>query len=262
MTEPEAQPLEGNVTMPLDELLERHPLPWTHHCLLIKDANGRQVIHTGGSYNDRGRVYEGRYLSGLNALLVELVNTRSDLPRATADTFQSRVDPWLQHCFGPQIAADVVERNHRFLEEALELVQSLGCTQSEAHQLVEYVFNRDSGNAAQEVGGVMVTLAALCLANSLDMHISAESELERIWTKTEVIRAKQAAKPQHSPLPATPRATGETTVEAIGRQALAAELLGHLDRIASPTAAFHLVKNLCKIELGQEPDSLGLKVDL
>lgn len=45
-----------------------------------------------------------------------------------------------------------------------------------------------------------------------------------------------------------------------GRQALAAELLGHLDRMTSTTAAFHLVKNLCKIELGQEPDSLGVKV--
>jgi hypothetical protein len=53
------------------------------------------------------------------------------------------------------------------------------------------------------------------------------------------------------------RPAGETTVGKAGRQALAAELLGHLDRITSMTAAFHLVKNLCKIELGQEPDSLG-----
>lgn len=85
-TEPAAQPQEANVTMAIDELLELHPLPWTHHLLLIKDANGRQVIHTGGSYNDRGRIYEGRYLSGLNALLVQLVNARADLPRATADS--------------------------------------------------------------------------------------------------------------------------------------------------------------------------------
>jgi hypothetical protein len=67
----------ARVVMPTDELLERHPLPWTHHLLLIKDANGRQVIHTGGLYSEYGRLYEGAYLSGLNALLVELVNTRS-----------------------------------------------------------------------------------------------------------------------------------------------------------------------------------------
>ena len=115
--------------------------------------------------------------------------------------FQARVQPWLMKCFGEMIAGDREERNHRFLEESLELVQSCGCTASEAHQLVDYVFGRDVGEPAQEVGGVMVTLAALCLANGLDMHANGETELARIWTKVEAIRAKQAAKPKYSPLP-------------------------------------------------------------
>ena len=120
--------------------------------------------------------------------------------------FQQRVQPWMMACFGAEIAADRAERNHRFLEESLELVQSCGCTASEAHQLVNYVFGRPVGEPAQEVGGVMVTLAALCLANSLDMHAAGETELARIWGKVEQIRAKQAAKPKHSPLPAAPAA--------------------------------------------------------
>ncbi|MCG3782736.1 hypothetical protein [Delftia acidovorans] len=124
----------------------------------------------------------------------------------TAITFQTRVQPWLLACFGAEIAADRAERNHRFLEESLELVQSCGCTASEAHQLVDYVFGRPVGEPAQEAGGVMVTLAALCLANSLDMHAAGETELARIWGKVEQIRAKQAAKPKHSPLPAEPAA--------------------------------------------------------
>lgn len=115
--------------------------------------------------------------------------------------FQQRVQPWMLACFGPMIAGDRKERNHRFLEESLELVQSTGCTASEAHQLVDYVYGRPVGEPAQEVGGVMVTLAALCLANELDMHECGETELARIWTKVEAIRAKQAAKPKHSPLP-------------------------------------------------------------
>lgn len=117
--------------------------------------------------------------------------------------FQQRVAPWMQACFGPVISSDTVERNHRFLEEALELVQALGCTSHEAHQLVEYVYNRPVGDPPQEVGGVMVTLAALCLANGIDMHSAGETELVRIL-RPEVmdkIRAKQAAKPKHSPLP-------------------------------------------------------------
>jgi hypothetical protein len=116
-------------------------------------------------------------------------------------SFQARVQPWMLACFGEEISRDVVERNHRFLEEALELVQSLGCTKSEAHQLVDYTFGRPEGEPTQEVGGVKVTLAALCLANDIDMDAAGETELARIWTKVEKIRAKQAAKPKHSPLP-------------------------------------------------------------
>ncbi|WP_243772096.1 hypothetical protein [Burkholderia anthina] len=115
--------------------------------------------------------------------------------------FQQRVQPWMLVCFGAEIAADRAERNHRFLEEALELVQACGCTASEAHQLVDYTFSRPVGEPTQEVGGAMVTLAALCLANGLDMHAAGETELTRVWTKVERIRAKQAAKPKHSPLP-------------------------------------------------------------
>lgn len=120
---------------------------------------------------------------------------------AASSTFQARVQPWMHACFGEMIAAHREERNHRFLEEALELVQAKGCTAAEAHQLVDYVYGRPAGIDYQEVGGVMVTLAALCLANHIDMHEAAEVELTRIWTKVEQIRAKQAAKPKYSPLP-------------------------------------------------------------
>ncbi|KOX55139.1 hypothetical protein ADL19_13525 [Streptomyces purpurogeneiscleroticus] len=123
---------------------------------------------------------------------------RKDVPGAS---FQFRVQPWMMACFGEMIAGDREERNHRFLEEALELVQACGCTADEARQLVDYVFGRPVGEKGQEVGGVMVTLSALCLAQDLDLHREAEIELARIWTKVEQIRAKQAAKPRYSPLP-------------------------------------------------------------
>ncbi|MGZ4968070.1 MAG: hypothetical protein ACXV8O_01525 [Methylobacter sp.] len=99
------------------------------------------------------------------------------------------------------IAGDKEERSHRFLEESLELVQACGCTKSEALQLVDYVYGRPAGEPYQEVGGVMVTLAALCLAHGLNMHENGETELTRIWTMVEKIRQKQAAKPKYSPLP-------------------------------------------------------------
>lgn len=121
-----------------------------------------------------------------------------------ASLIQSRVHQWMLACFGAEIAADKTERNHRFLEEALELVQAGGCTASEAHELVDYVFGRPVGDNDQEVGGVVVTLAALCNAFDLSMLAAAEREIERINrpAMVEKIRAKQAAKPKFSPLPA------------------------------------------------------------
>lgn len=122
-------------------------------------------------------------------------------------TFQSRVQAWVVQCFGPHVAGNKTERNHRFIEEALELVQSLGCTADEAHMLVDYVFSRPVGEPDQEAGGVMVTLATLLKVNGIYMAAAGERELERICRPEIIakIRAKQATKPKHGPLPgATP----------------------------------------------------------
>ncbi|TDV60145.1 hypothetical protein [Pseudomonas sp. LP_7_YM] len=109
----------------------------------------------------------------------------------TLNSFQQRVRPWMAECFGPEVLGDEQERNHRFIEEALELIQACGATASEAHQLVDYVYGRPVGDKIQEIGGVMVTLAALCLAHGLNMHIAGETELQRIWTKVDQIRGCQ-----------------------------------------------------------------------
>ena len=58
--------------------------------------------------------------------ITEAFNLLAPLKEADASaTFQSRVNNWTLACFGHEIAGDRVERNHRFIEEALELVQAL-----------------------------------------------------------------------------------------------------------------------------------------
>lgn len=150
----------------------------------------------GAFPESKGRLHDALVTSIINYLLPPA----KEAPPIPADTFQHRVWPWMMACFGAEISGDKQERNHRFIEESLELVQSTGCTESEAHQLVAYVYGRPTGEPIQEVGGVMVTLAALCLAQNINMHDAGETELARIWTKIEQIRAKQAAKPRNSPL--------------------------------------------------------------
>lgn len=157
-------------------------------------------------------------------------------------TYQARVHKWVVSCFGEEVAADGRERNHRFLEEALELVQSTGCTASEAQQLVDYVFGRDIGEPGQEVGGVMNTLAALCNAHGLDLEGEAEKELARVWTISDRIRAKHAAKPKHSPLPG-----------ALSRAPEALEL-GSSTRMTSPASRSQTPTHT---DLMVSPESLG-----
>ncbi len=115
--------------------------------------------------------------------------------------YQSRVMAWMRACFKPAHIIDTRTRGHRFLEEALELVQAGGCTKDEAIRLVEYVYNRPVGVIAQEVGGTMVTLAALCSAFHTDLFWCADTELERCWTNIAKIRAKQDLKPDFGPEP-------------------------------------------------------------
>lgn len=113
-----------------------------------------------------------------------------------AQSFQAHVSDWMGHCFLPSLYSNMTERGDRLLEEVLELLQAHGYDQGRVATLVDYVFGRPVGEPAQEVGGVMVTLAGYCWVAGLDMHAAGEAELQRI-KRPEVmdkIRRKQEAK--------------------------------------------------------------------
>ncbi len=163
---------------------------------MLEDLNRR--LEFLESHSD-GEVFRGLKLRFDG--IVKVVPEKLRMGEVSMREFQVRVEMWLARCFGIAIAADTIERNHRFLEEALELVQACGCTSSEAHQLVDYVFSRPTGEKKQEVGGVCTTLNALCSAHGIIVEDAANAELLRNWGNIDKIRAKQAAKPKHSPLP-------------------------------------------------------------
>jgi hypothetical protein len=120
--------------------------------------------------------------------------------------FQARVADWMMNCFGADITNSLQERSFRFFEEAGELCQALGMTEQQARDLVAYTWGREKGEPAQEVGGVMVTLAAACSAAGLDMAAAGETELTRISEPATIdkIRRKHHAKTLRTPHSALP----------------------------------------------------------
>lgn len=115
--------------------------------------------------------------------------------------FQEAVSLWMRATFSKPIVFDRVERGDRALEELLELLQSHDYPFERIPMLVEYVRNRPKGSPNQELGGVLITLAAYANATYLSMDIAAHMELLNVWQKQELIREKQKSKPKDSPLP-------------------------------------------------------------
>lgn len=124
-------------------------------------------------------------------------------------SFQTGVAEWMGQCFLPSLYSNMTERGDRLLEEVLELLQAHGYDKARVPTLVDYVFSRPVGDPAQEVGGVMVTLAGYCWVAGLDMHAAGDAELARINQPDVMakIRAKQEAKNAlhvDTPLPGDP----------------------------------------------------------
>jgi len=115
-------------------------------------------------------------------------------------SFQSRVWRWAKECFVTDDALSPEQRSFRFMEEALELTQAVGTSKEDVHRLVDHVYSRPVGEARQEVGGVMVTLAALCESKGIIMLAAAHNEIARCERRTAAIREKDRAKPKRSPL--------------------------------------------------------------
>jgi hypothetical protein len=127
------------------------------------------------------------------------------------DTFQARVAAWAIECFGEEETQNQLIRCDRKLEEDLEFLQSVNYPKERIPALVEYVYNRPKGEPSQEIGGVMVTTAALCHAFGIDMQLAAETELARINQPEiiEKIRAKQAKKAADIPFSPLPQAVDQ-----------------------------------------------------
>jgi hypothetical protein len=86
---------------------------------------------------------------------------------------------WAIGVFGP-IAANPVERATRFIEEALELAQSIGVPADRAAAIHARVYARAPGFSTMEIGQAALTLELLAEAIGMNLDASADAELARV----------------------------------------------------------------------------------
>lgn len=178
-------------------------------------------------------------------------------------TFQTQVQGWMGQCFKPEVCEDMTERGDRVLEETIEMLQANGYDRARIPVIVDYVYGRPPGEPRQEVGGVMVTLAAYCNAARIDMEKAGNEELARIqqpdvMAKIQAKQASKAALPFDTPLPSSEAANRSKTSPNWGRKALLGlrskveqglknppgpytqvEILSMMDRIEEDTQVSH-----------------------
>lgn len=175
-------------------------------------------------------------------------------PTTSIKRFQENVFTWIKSAFGEKLAYDRRQRNHRFLEESLELVQSTGCAREDAHLLVDYVFDREVGEPAQEAGGVFLTLCGLCEANQIDLQSAAAAELDRAWAKIAIIRQKQADKPYGTPVPQQAAYLSPKDSKLLSAMVRYAQTLGADDANVAMNAIGHLRSLMIAANGGQDVD--------
>lgn len=109
---------------------------------------------------------------------------------------ESRVDIWLRDCVGHEVADNLEERNNRFCEEALELLQACGYTRQQIDAMADVVYSKSpSTDIAGACADVMVCLMPLARARQIDLTTALRETIKRNWANSNAIREKNRHKP-------------------------------------------------------------------
>ncbi|WP_244481445.1 hypothetical protein [Rhizobium sp. Root1203] len=130
------------------------------------------------------------------------------VPAQSLVGYQERV-AMAHHALFHDDPTDVAERLARFFEEVNETCQALGMSREDAHKLVDYTYDRPTGDPRKEIGAAMLTLTSLCVVAGIDLMNCAEADLEKLQRPETIarIRAKRATRHGRGPLPGLDPAT-------------------------------------------------------
>jgi len=112
------------------------------------------------------------------------------------DRVQNSLARWLIEALGEETLRNPQDRALRVLEEAIELAQAVGITESKAREQVAHTYSRPPGDPLQEIAGVMN--AGFMAAESFreSAHRLCMKELGRAWMHIDLIREKNKTKVQ------------------------------------------------------------------
>lgn len=120
------------------------------------------------------------------------------LHHASVATIQWRVGHWLLECVGKEVAEDLDERNHRFAEEAFELLQACGYTLDQLEAMARHVYVKEPGKVEVEAADVLICLVPLASAHGFDLGRVTMNRIDINWENIDKIREKNRTKPIRS----------------------------------------------------------------
>ncbi|MBP2498351.1 NTP pyrophosphatase (non-canonical NTP hydrolase) [Methylobacterium sp. PvP062] len=103
--------------------------------------------------------------------------------RYTRDKRQVVVKDWITRVFGLR-TLNLRFRAERVLEEALELAQAAGYPQEKIAGLTAKVYANPPGALRQEVGGLGISVLALCETAEISADECEEAEILRVLSKS------------------------------------------------------------------------------
>lgn len=86
---------------------------------------------------------------------------------------------WATDMFG-EVARDPRERALRFLEESVELAQSLGIDDAATSAVIRRVYARPPGDLVREFGQVQACFEMLALVSGVDVDAEVSAEFDRV----------------------------------------------------------------------------------
>lgn len=188
-------PLAQTSNLVSEKMYAEHETLYLESAVLLLDPVDGKQTYSEIELQTQWQFFEDPYW--INVSEPNLIETNPNQYRQVFKTvnveqtsFQNNVQNWLLETFGHEVAADVPERCFRFIEEALELVQALGMSKEDVLRVVVYTFARPEGEIIQEIGGALVTLAALCSSVNQDMQTCGETEIANNWKRKDAIRQK------------------------------------------------------------------------